>query len=474
MNSRMYVCLLAAGGMVSSALGSLLEASSPSAPASVDRIASSPPPMPQAGDYTIPTFENELINGGRRTVERYYGFPVEGRSWGGITMDYHLSCPPGGCDPWDRSATVYLITEDDLHIELARLITPYKKACSWSADVTPYMPLLRGDVKLGIFIDTWVWEEGWQVTVDFTFHEGLLEPEPYRVEPLWRGSPEMGSYQAWLEGRGINEDFFTPWTLGIPAEAVETELRFSMTGHGQGNSRNAGEFIQLGHWVEADGETIASRVFWRDDCAENPCSPQSGTWKYSRAGWCPGDVAPMWSVDLTPHIGGADSVTVDYGLDEYVNYCSPANPECDPDRDCMYWINSCDYDGGGHTPPSLWTESQVVYYRSNPLCDLALEIPAPPTTVESGERVTVEVFARNACAAPRSFDRAELAFEGRVSKRRILYEGPSLKLPAGARRGADVTTVIPANTPPGDYSVTISLLREEVEVGFASFPLTVE
>lgn len=38
---------------------------------------------------------------------------------------------------------------------------------------------------------------------------------------------------------------------------------------------------------------------WRGDCERNPVSPQSGTWKYDRNGWCPGTIVVGDRVDVT-------------------------------------------------------------------------------------------------------------------------------------------------------------------------------
>ncbi len=35
---------------------------------------------------------------------------------------------------------------------------------------------------------------------------------------------------------------------------------------------------------------------------QGPNRPQFGTWKFSRAGWAPGDVVHPWWIDLTPHL----------------------------------------------------------------------------------------------------------------------------------------------------------------------------
>lgn len=428
----------------------------------------SPPGHEQtlAGTYTVPTFAEELIDINSRRVEREFGFPVYGHSWNRVLLHYQLTCPGGGCDPWDRSASMYILAGEDEQIEIARVITPYNLACGWTIDVTPYLPLLRGDVVLGIFIDTWVGGGvGWLVTADFTFYEGVLEPEPVQIERLWHGSPEMGNYLRWLEGFGINDDFFSEREITVPADVVRTELRFSMTGHGQGNTLNAGEFIELEHWLEVEGEEVARRRLWRDDCDQNPCSPQGGTWRFNRAGWCPGSDSPMWSVDISDLAPPGESVRLDYFLDDYVNFCTADNPDCDVAQHCMPFAGTCAYNGSTHTTPTLWTESQVVFYRSNPECDLRLDVRERPCSLAPGAEARLTYRTTNFCAAGRAFDEVVIQAEGPAQFQHSFAIDPPIEVSAGGSEESLVEFIVPMQTPPGLYILSVSALRSGALLG---------
>ena len=51
------------------------------------------------------------------------------------------------------------------------------------------------------------------------------------------------------------------------------------------------------------------------ECADNALFPQGGTWIYDRAGWCPGAPTETRDMELTPHVAGMESFTVDYDID---------------------------------------------------------------------------------------------------------------------------------------------------------------
>ncbi len=53
-------------------------------------------------------------------------------------------------------------------------------------------------------------------------------------------------------------------------------------------------------------------MLWKTDCYLNPNRPQFGTWKFSRAGWAPGDVVRPWWIDLTPKLEPGEVATLDY------------------------------------------------------------------------------------------------------------------------------------------------------------------
>jgi hypothetical protein len=93
-------------------------------------------------------------------------------------------------------------------------------------------------------------------------------------------------------------------------------VRAVVTGHGMTpNTNNAGEFMPAGRTVTVNGQAFGN-LLWRADCYLNPCRPQGGTWKYDRAGWCPGALVRPWDIDLAR---SGEVLTLDYKPQPYTN-----------------------------------------------------------------------------------------------------------------------------------------------------------
>lgn len=305
---------------------------------------------------TVTTFRNahHFIDFGtgenERSITREFVFPQSLDAYRTIDMHVSLSCPEGECDPWDRFAAITVVRDME-EIEIGRYITPYGVGCSWSIDVTDYRKVLQGSVELKSFIDTWV-ATGWLLTVRFVMTEGEPDFTDIDVENVWMGRDVV-----------YGDPSRPPLQPGfrIPDVAGTSRIvaRIVNTGHGQGNTGNAAEFLRATHGLYLDGALQSEHVLWRTDCAQNACSPQQGNWQFSRAGWCPGAAVRPLDVDLTSAVGGHGGQQLEYRLADYENLCRPDNPSCSSGTTCQ----SCDYDGGAHTEPHYKISFQLLTYR---------------------------------------------------------------------------------------------------------------
>ena len=102
-------------------------------------------------------------------------------------------------DPWDKSGSFFILPEGDINnlnevtsLELLRFITPFgvghfnneeniqklkpsyiprwEDDITWEEDISHLLPVLRDEVWVGLYIDTWS-NEGWGVDVGFKFDE---------------------------------------------------------------------------------------------------------------------------------------------------------------------------------------------------------------------------------------------------------------------------------------------------------------
>ncbi|MFT6397472.1 MAG: hypothetical protein ACJAYU_002225 [Bradymonadia bacterium] len=292
-----------------------------------------------------------------RNVDVAVTFPPAEELYGGITMNFALSCPSGQCDPWDRYGSYGLVSnpgaEDEGYIELSRFITPFGVGASWQVDVTDLRPLLTDDVTLRAFVDTWVgpgsgFGNGWQVDVSFDF---------IGAEPTVN---VIGVYPIWNLNRVIYGDPARPVAEQLPVEMVELPegttralLRTFVTGHGQGNQDNCAEFCPADHTFTVGGIDHTETV-WRDDCETTAAPNQQGTWQFPRAGWCPGAVAHDWTIDLGEV--GPGPLEVGYDVSDYENLCRPDSTNC---SGCALG-NGCDWNDSNHTEPNFQLSAMVI------------------------------------------------------------------------------------------------------------------
>ncbi len=318
-------------------------------------------------DATVTPFDHTHLyftgDDNKRVVDATATFPTEG-VYEHIVLHLSLTCPQGGCDAWDRFASLSIVTEKgqsgapDTEIEIARYITPYKVKASWDIDVTDLRPLLSGEITMRSFIDTWVgpgspYGAGWEVTASFEMKGGLPAKEPVAVVPVWNRT-----YTVYGDPNKTIAAQLPAQTVTLPEEASSFALRTFVTGHGQGNAGNCAEFCKRDHTLTVGSAPHAQQI-WRSDCATTATPNQQGTWKYARAGWCPGaDVLP-WMLDVTPDVTGASTATFAYDVQAYENTCRPDAATC---SGCTLGA-TCDYDGGAHTEPNYQVSSLLIAYR---------------------------------------------------------------------------------------------------------------
>ncbi|MCP4603921.1 MAG: hypothetical protein GY847_25935 [Proteobacteria bacterium] len=272
-----------------------------------------------AFDQVYQYFVDEDDN--KRIVESEVDFP-DFSDWVQVGMWFNLDCPEGNlCDHWDRVGSIQLVINPEeehkrwKYYELARHVTPYRIGMCKYIDVTPLASTLVGRQTLSSFIDTWVGPEhsegeGWRVTVKFVFYPGEITNTSNEVINVWgRRQITVGEVE-----QGFNIDTqVDPVTLAIPSDATRVEAHLTTTGHSFGNTLNCAEFCQIRKDIIVN-DTIYSINPWRDDCVENPVSPQGGTWQHNRNGWCPGSIVVGNSVDITESIIPGEDNTIDFNI----------------------------------------------------------------------------------------------------------------------------------------------------------------
>jgi len=337
----------------------------------------SAPAQAAPGDTTwVRTFDHDFYNWAT-AHEQTFTFPDSSIDWRQILLHYTIGCPeaPNDCDPWDRLGWVQVLKETGdggggrgvEPFEIARIITPYDitggsrpDSCTWVLDVSDYESLLHGEVTLRSYIESWIGgNNGWLVTIDFAFIEGLAPTllEPVRVVNLW------SNYHAVYGDPGQPiDDHLQPVAVDVGPEVESAKVRVITTGHGQGNTDNCAEFCPKEHSILAGADAYA-HTLWRSDCSQNTCSPQGGTWYLQRAGWCPGDKVDPWDIDVTASVTPGGEATFDYNVEDYFNFCCTCNPDCVSGVTCT----DCMYNSTGHTEPHYSIQAQLILYETSPV-----------------------------------------------------------------------------------------------------------
>lgn len=262
-----------------------------------------------------------------------------------IYIHIDLECPTGGCDPWDQPAKL-MINKDGENYEIARYITPYGVACGgWTWDITDFRSLLVDEVDWVSYVQVWG-ASGWLVDVELELVEGTPEYPFVKIEKLW-------SEDNWVYGDPDINDDFPAMDVMIHPETEAAKIRMTMTGHGQANTNNAAEFSEFTHHIWVDGAETFEQHLWKPDCDANTCSPQSGTWPYARAGWCPGQDVQPWEWDMEGHFTPGEMVNLDYVLYDYTNLLNTG------------------YNGGSHTEPYYRCHTYFVQYSTEDIVGIS-------------------------------------------------------------------------------------------------------
>ncbi len=274
-------------------------------------------------------------------------------------------CPgsPQYCSDWDYTVQTLLMGPTDT-FELGRFITPYAKGArmpaSWKGvykfDVTDYYPLLKNNATVRVHYSGY--SGGFTADVKFAFIEGTPPRNVLGHDRVWKGSYNYG------HGSVAINDALNNVSLTAPPNTVSAEAKFTITGHG-GDANNAAEFYPNSYTLNLNNAQLVQQNFWRNDCGSNWIYPQSGTWIYDRAGWCPGDLIKPFSHTLTG-VGSNSSFTLNATFPPYTSSGGGSLASYIIENNIIY------YAGFNHTLDAsvediLAPTNDEMYFRMNPL-----------------------------------------------------------------------------------------------------------
>ncbi len=238
-----------------------------------------------------------------------------------IIANLDITCPEPDCDPWDRISGVEVKDHTGEWYEIIRYITPYGIACNHSVDLTDFMSALQGKVDFRFYLGTQ--GDGFLYSLDFDFNGGIPTHKYSTIDKLWYQTYNFGDPDDLQPTEAKGAEY--------PSNVLASKIKLVSTGHGWGpnNTGNAAEFHEDTHHIWVNGSQTFAQHNWQN-CDPNPdgCNDQNGTWEFSRAGWCPGSIAPWFDYDMTSFISGGN-VDLRYIFNEdYIDLCHPNNPDC--------------------------------------------------------------------------------------------------------------------------------------------------
>ncbi|MFT5080451.1 MAG: hypothetical protein ACI9D0_000596 [Bacteroidia bacterium] len=273
----------------------------------------------------FPVFNHVLTNNSKTAYQTEVELPPVNWEFGRVILTLQIHDGGDSWDEWDRNGTVSVWDDEGNKHTIVPFITSYRTECFWQVDVTAFRPWLAGKTKFEVAAGTGFYKNlGFMMSVDLDYYHGKPQlggetRAPFQVIPLWEGTARYGSDETPFG------NVFQPVRLELPSNSVAARIVTFVTGHSQ-----IGEFtpstrrlhvqpgIDLTRAPDAPAEPLDPPVYhfddtlWKTDCYLNPNRPQGGTWKYSRAGWAPGDVVAPWVVDPKLYVPMRTTVGLNY------------------------------------------------------------------------------------------------------------------------------------------------------------------
>ena len=316
-------------------------------------------------------------------------FPASG-TYERIYMHYTLGCPTQGCSEWDYTTKIEIANpvndSTNQWFELVRIITPYAGdrnhgwTHEWVIDVTDYAPLLLGEKVIKAHYGGW--QDGFTVSIDFEFIEGTPAREVLAIDQIYHGTFKYGFSNDPIESH------LAPTDVDIHSDMESAKFRWVASGHSFGGNENCAEFCQKWYKLYIDNSQAVQRDIWRDDCGANPLQPQTGTWVYNRAGWCPGSETTRYDDEVGDRLDAGQTNTLNVDLESY-SYQGGAGFDPQWIIECVLfqygpYANANDISIDDVKRPSLKDENAL----HNPICNN----PEVLITNQGSENVTEVTF----------------------------------------------------------------------------------
>jgi hypothetical protein len=243
-----------------------------------------------------------------------------GKTYRKIRLHYILgryACPAGSqyCGSWDYTTHVFARPAGADSVEIARVITPY--ATDWLAqnrkhdyvvDVTDYSSILKGNLDFRYVYDGYSW--GFTLTLKMEMIEGTPTMNALSAKNIYDG------YYAYGKTADPIESHLTAKPFQYSSPVSKVFVKNLISGHGSDDT-GCSEFCSKYYDLKINGTAISQKQLWRSDCGKNNVYPQTGTWVYERANWCPGNVVDPIIHDISSLTSAGSTFSVDVDMEPY-------------------------------------------------------------------------------------------------------------------------------------------------------------
>ncbi len=245
-----------------------------------------------------------------------------GKTFRKIRLHYILgryACPGGTqyCGSWDYTTQVYAKPANADTVEIARIITPYatdwltaNRTHDFVVDVTDYSSILNGNLDFRYKYDGYSW--GFTLTLKLEMIEGTPPMNALSVKNIYDGYYSYGNTSAPIENYLIEKEY----QYNTPA--AKAFIKNTISGHGS-DDNGCGEFCSKYYDLKINGSAVSQKQLWKSDCGLNDISPQTGTWLYERANWCPGQIVYPINHDISSITSASSNFSVNIDMEPYTS-----------------------------------------------------------------------------------------------------------------------------------------------------------
>lgn len=245
-----------------------------------------------------------------------------GKTFRKIRLHYILgryACPGGTqyCGSWDYTTQVYAKPANADTVEIARIITPYatdwltaNRTHDFVVDVTDYSSILNGNLDFRYKYDGYSW--GFTLTLKLEMIEGTPPMNALSVKNIYDGYYSYGNTSAPIENYLIEKEY----QYNTPA--TKAFIKNTISGHGS-DDNGCGEFCSKYYDLKINGSAVSQKQLWKSDCGLNDISPQTGTWLYERANWCPGQIVYPINHDMSSITSASSNFSVNIDMEPYTS-----------------------------------------------------------------------------------------------------------------------------------------------------------